>query len=79
MRPVNLKFLHNASFFFFKIGAKSEFELCSGPITLGAGVKPRLESRIKKFTPHCVCRPGMTSQQAKAAGVFQPYSKDKAR
>ena len=25
--------------------------------TLGAGAKTRLESRIKKFTPHCVCRP----------------------
>ena len=24
----------------------------------GAGAKTRLESRIKKFTPHCVCRPG---------------------
>ena len=27
-----------------------------GPSTLGAGAKTRLESRIKKFTPHCVCR-----------------------
>ena len=27
------------------------------PSNLGAGAKPRPESRIKKFTPHCVCRP----------------------
>ena len=25
---------------------------------MGAGAKTRLESRIKKFTPHCVCRYG---------------------
>ena len=42
---------------FFKNGAKSGFEMCFGPSTLGAGAKTRLESRIKKFTPHCVCRP----------------------
>ena len=30
--------------------------MCVGPSTLGAGAKTRLESRIKKFTPHCVCR-----------------------
>ena len=38
-------------------GAKSGFEMCFGPGTLGAGAKTRLESRIKEFTPHCVCRP----------------------
>ena len=27
--------------------------MCFGPSTLGAGAKTRLESRIKKFTPHC--------------------------
>ena len=32
--------------------------MCFGPSTLGAGAKTRLESRIKKFTPHCVCRAG---------------------
>ena len=26
--------------------------MCFGPSTLGAGAKTRLESRIKKFTPH---------------------------
>ena len=52
--PVNLKSLHNAPF--FQNGAKSGFEMCFGPSTLGAGAKTRLESRIKKFTPHCVCR-----------------------
>ena len=53
--PVNLKFLHNAPF--FQNGAKSGFEMCFGLSTLGAGAKTRLESRIKEFTPHCVCRP----------------------
>ena len=23
---------------------------------MGAGAKTRLESRMKKFTPHCICR-----------------------
>ena len=54
-RHGNLKFLHNAPF--FQNGAKSGFEMCFGPSTLGAGAKTRLESRIKKLTPHCVCRP----------------------
>ena len=40
---------------FLKNGAKSGFEMCFGPSTLGAGAKTRLESRIKKFTPHCIC------------------------
>ena len=31
--------------------------MCFGPSTLGAGAKTRLESRIKKFTPHCIYRP----------------------
>ena len=30
--------------------------MCFGPSTLGAEAKTRLESRIKKFTPHCVFR-----------------------
>ena len=30
--------------------------LISDPSTLGAGAKTRLESRIKKFTPHCIYR-----------------------
>ena len=51
---VNLKILHNAPF--FQNGAKSGFEMCFGLSTLGAGAKTRLESRIKEFTPHCVCR-----------------------
>ena len=42
---------------FFQNGAKSGFEMCFGPSTQGAGAKTRLESRIKKFTPHCICRP----------------------
>ena len=52
--PVNLKNLHRAPF--FQNGAKSGFEMCFGPSTLGAGAKTLLESRIKEFTPHCVCR-----------------------
>ena len=41
---------------FFQNGAKSGFEMCFGLSTLGAGAKTRLESRIKKFMPHCICR-----------------------
>ena len=52
--PVNLKFLHNAPF--FQNGAKSGFEMCFGPSTLGAGAKTRLESRIKEFTPQDMVR-----------------------
>ena len=46
--------------FFFQNGAKSSFEMCFGPSTLGVGAKTRLEPRIKNFTPHCICicRPG---------------------
>ena len=43
--------------FFCQNGAKSGFEMCFGPSTLGAGAKTSLESRMKKFTPQCVCRP----------------------
>ena len=32
-----------------------------GP-SLGAGAKTRLESRIKEFTPHCVCSPHAHAQ-----------------
>ena len=56
-RPVNLTFLNRAPFFQNGLQAKSGFEMCFGPGTLGAGAKTRLESRIKEFTPHCVCRP----------------------
>ena len=52
--PGTLKILHRAPF--FQNGAKSGFEICFGPSTLGAGAKTRLESRIKKFTPHCIYR-----------------------
>ena len=48
--------------FFFQNGAKSGFEMCFGPSTLGAGTlgagtKTRFESRLKKSLPHCNCRP----------------------
>ena len=62
-RPVNLKILNRAPF--FQNGAKSGFEMCFGPSTLGAGAKTRLESRIKKFTPHCVCRPSMLGMHSR--------------
>ena len=38
----------------FQNGEKSGFGMCFGPSTLGAGAKTRLESRMKKFTPHCI-------------------------
>ena len=53
-----LKFASNShrSSFLFRNVAKTGFEMCFGPSTLGAGakarLKARLESRIKKFTPH---------------------------
>ena len=40
--PVNLKFYHRAPF--FQNGAKSGFEMCFGPSTLGAGAKTRLHT-----------------------------------
>ena len=40
-----------------------------GAGALGAGSKARLESRINKFAPHCVCRP--VSQVDTPLGVIQ--------
>ena len=57
-RPGNLKILNRAPF--FQNGATSGFKMCVGlgpAAPKGAGAKTRLESRIKNFTPHCVCRP----------------------
>ena len=42
----------------FQNGAKSGFGMCCGPSTLRAGAKSCLESRLKKFTPHYICRTG---------------------
>ena len=39
-------------------------------VTLGAGAKTRLESRIKKFTPHCVCRPREASSTASESHII---------
>ena len=36
--------------------------MISDPRTLGAGAKTCLESRTKKFTPHCICRPSKRRQ-----------------
>ena len=43
--------------YFFEMAQNLDLRcvLVSDPGTLGAGAKTRLESRIKKFTPHCVC------------------------
>ena len=49
----------------FKMACKQNLDLrcvlISDPSTLGAGAKTRLASRIKTFTPHCVCRPATTA------------------
>ena len=46
---------------FVKMACKQNLDLrcvlISGPSTLGAGAKTRLESIIKQFTPHCFYRP----------------------
>ena len=55
--PVNRSNLTPRPFYQNGLQAKSGFEMCFGPSALDAGAKTRLESRIKKFTPHCVCRP----------------------
>ena len=47
---------HTVKYWTCQDGAKSGFEMCFGPSTLDAGAKTRLESRIKKFTPHCMCQ-----------------------
>ena len=52
MKPANLKFQHHA---LFQSGPIAGFEMCFSPSTLGAGAKTRLESRMKEFTPHCIC------------------------
>ena len=58
-RPVSLKFLYNTSPLFSKMAQNLDLRcvLILDPSILCAGAKTRLESRIKKFTPHCVCRP----------------------
>ena len=46
---------------FFNMACKQNLDLrcalISGPTTLGSWAKTRLESRIKKFMPHCICKP----------------------
>ena len=49
----NLTSYHRSPF--FQNGAKHGFEWLIGPSTLGPVAKTRLESRMKKFTPHCMC------------------------
>ena len=44
--------------------------MCFGPSTLGAGAKTRLESRTKKFTPHCVCRLGIFLDHGCAHNIY---------
>ena len=43
----SLKFEH--CYPFFQNGAKSGFEMCFGPSTVGAAAKTRLESKNKEF------------------------------
>ena len=38
----------------FQNGAKSGFEMCFPPSTLGAGCKTRLGSSLKKLPPRCI-------------------------
>ena len=72
LKPVKLRSLHRSPFvqntsqsrslhrspsFQNGLQAKSGVEMCFGSSTLGAGAKTRLESRLKKCTPHCICRP----------------------
>ena len=47
--------LHHA--LLFKMAQNLDLRCGFGPSALGAGAKTRFESRIKKFTAHCVCRP----------------------
>ena len=69
-QPVNLKKLHHAPF--FQNGAKSGFEMCFGPSTLGAGAKTRLESRIKKFARHIVFTGRVPAKDAVTAPRIVP-------
>ena len=53
--------------------------LISDPGTFGAGAKTRLESRIKKFTPHCVCRPRLPRRRLHRGwycAFVPPYAQD---
>ena len=43
---------------------------------MGAGAKTRLESRIKKFTPHFVCRYSVTLVNARLDDESPPVSTD---
>ena len=59
----------STSSIFFQTGAKSGFGMCFDLSTLGAGAKTRLESRVKKFTPHYVCKPSGSSSSMSSAHV----------
>ena len=66
-----------APFFFPKIACKQNLDfrcvLISDPSTLGAGAKTRLESRIKKFTPHCIFRCPRSSQCCRACTATHTF------
>ena len=48
--------------------------MCFGLSTLGAGAKTRLESRIKEFTPHCVCSSTPTSRTPQKQIDSKPFA-----
>ena len=60
-------------FFFSLNGTKSGFEICFGPSTLGAGAKTLLETRIKKFNPHCICQCAIIEKNETRIGATGPH------
>ena len=65
-RPANLKCFCCAFFFQMAHNLDLSCVLISDPSTVRAGANARLESRIKKCTPHCVCRLSIPSHVALA-------------
>ena len=72
--PVNRTFLHRSPLCLTN-GAKSGFEMCFGPSTLGAGAKPRLESRIKNATLYLQDTPDMIAARAEERAIIAEWLK----
>ena len=68
--------LTSRPFFQYGLQAASGFGMCfdSGPITVGAGAKTRLKSRINKYTQHFMCRPWSLEQLYATASVSTEVS-----